>query len=163
MYRFLLLITLILFSCSVKNREEGKIEKSTIAEDLVGEWRNTSLHVTMNSAHGVSDSVKVLDANESNWEEKVHIKPIQTFFEKDGTYRSDHFSLNDSLLFSAVGTWSISKDTLIMKQTSPNVATYRLKTIINNDEATFSGRLDFDEDGAEDDDYLGTQKKFSVD
>lgn len=163
MYRFFSLITLILFSCNARNSEVGETQKSTLKEDLIGEWRNTSLNVTMHSAHGVSDSVKVLEANESNWEAKVHIRPIQTFFEEDGTYRSDHFNLNDSLLFSAVGTWSVSNDTLIMKQTSPNVATYRLKTIINNDEVTFSGKLDFDEDGAEDDDYFGTQKKFSTD
>lgn len=163
MYRFFSLVTLILFSCNARNSEVGETQKSTLSEDLIGEWRNISLNVTMHSAHGVSDSVKVLEANESNWEAKVHIKPIQTFFERDGTYRSDHFNLNDSLLFSAVGTWTVSNDTLIMKQTSPNVAVYRLKTKISNDVATFAAVLDFDEDGAEDDNYFGTQKKFRAD
>lgn len=162
MYRFFSLAVLILFSCGDKNSKVGDTPSSTLAEDLVGEWRNTSLKVTMNSANGVPDSVFVITADATNWDEVVHLKPIRTFFEENRTYHSDHYALNDSLLFSAIGTWSISNDTLVMKQTSPNVATYRLKTKITDDEVTFSGKLDFDEDGAEDDDYFGVQKKFSA-
>jgi hypothetical protein len=160
MIRFLLIPAFILMSCNSGNKEMATAEKVQTADDLVGEWRNTTLRVITKSANGIQDSARVLEATLENWEERVRIKPIQTFFEKDGTYRSDHFSLNDSLLFSAIGTWTLSNDTLVMKQTSPNVATYRLKTSIVNDEVTFSGLIDFDDDGAEDDEYFGTQKKF---
>jgi hypothetical protein len=160
MIRFIFISAIMLMSCNSGNKEMLITEETLTGDDLVGEWRNTSLKVMMNTFNGFKDSTRMLEANLNNWEEKVRIKPIQTFFEKDGTYRSDHFALNDSLLFSAAGTWTLSNDTLIMRQTSPNVATYRLKTKIVNDEATFSGIIDFDDDGEEDDEYFGTQKKY---
>lgn len=146
----------IFTACSVKT----EISTVNLADQLTGEWRNTYLKVTMNSPGGVADSVKVLEVDSTNWNEKLRIKPIRTFFEKDGTYRSDHYNLQDSLLFSATGRWSVSGDTLIMDQSSPNEAIYRLQTTIDKGVAHFHGLLDFDEDGDEDDEYLGWQRKF---
>ncbi|HEX5112898.1 MAG TPA: DUF5004 domain-containing protein [Saprospiraceae bacterium] len=154
----MLFAAIVLVSCGSKHKG-GETEKSSIGEHLIGEWQNTYLKVTINSVNGLADSVMVMEADTTNWEHVVHLKPIRTFFQSDGTYQSDHYAVNDSLLFSAKGTWRVSDDTLIMQQTSPNMATYRLKTEIDNNTVTFSGQLDFDEDGAEDDDYLGTQKK----
>lgn len=158
MSKTILFAIVILLGCSSRS-EIIQDKEPSIAENLIGEWRNIKLKVTMNSVNGIQDSVMILEADSTNWENIVQMKPIQTFFEKNGTYHSDHYAVNGSLLFSAKGTWAVSNDTLIMKQTSPNVATYRLKTEIINDVVTFSGKLDFDEDGAEDDDYYGIQRK----
>ena len=158
MDKTVLFAIVIILGCSARN-ETVKFKAPSIDENLIGEWRNTKLKVTMNSVRGIQDSVMILEADSTNWENIVQMKPIQTFFESNGSYHSDHYSINDSLLFSAKGTWTVSNDTLIMKQTSPNVATYRLKTEIINDVVIFSGKLDFDEDGVEDDDYFGIQRK----
>jgi len=162
MKRLALFVMTILVGCGAQ-KSEVKSEESSMIHALIGEWRNTRLKVTMNSFKGLPDSTMIIEADTTNWEEVVRMKPISTFFDQDNTYHSDHYSVSDSLLFSASGTWSVSNDTLIMKQTSPNTATYRLKTQINNDKVTFSGKLDFDEDGAEDDDYYGEQRKYDKD
>ena len=130
-----------------------------MADDLIGEWQNTYIKVTMNSFNGITDSVRIMEANSSNWEDVIKMKPISTFFDADGTYHSDHYSLNDTLLFSAMGTWYAVDDTLVLDQTTPNVGIYRFKTEVNNGEATFSALVDFDEDGMIDDTYLGRQQK----
>jgi hypothetical protein len=146
----------IIAACSVRTENST----ANLKDKLIGEWRNTYLKVTMNSAGGVADSVKVLEADSTNWNEKLGIKPIRTFFEADGTYHSDHYDLNDSLLFSATGKWSIINDTLIMDQNSPHKTSYRMKTSVDKSVARFHGNLDFDEDGEEDDEYTGWQRKF---
>ena len=147
-----LLILSVLVSCSPNKR------KSTLASDLTGEWSNTYLKVEMNSYQN-QDTTVIMMADTSNWESVLGIKPIRTFFLKDGTYHSDHYSLSDSLLFSASGSWRIEEDTLVMDEVDPAVASYRMKVLIENNQAEFSGLLDFDEDGHEDDFYLGRQKR----
>lgn len=160
--RTLFLAAVILTACSSRNSGPEATSTNALSDDLIGEWRNTYIKVTMNSVSGAPDSVMVMEADTANWEQVVRLKPIRTFFNEDGSYHSDHYGLNDSLLFSARGTWAVSNDTLTMDQTTPNVATYKFKTAINNDVVTFSGRLDFDEDGAEDDDYIGKQQKYNT-
>jgi hypothetical protein len=101
----------------------------------------------------------MIEADTSTWEAVLKMKPIRTFFEADGTYHSDHYSVNDSLLFIARGTWTTTNDTLTLDQTFPNVGIYHFKTAFKDDIVTFSSTLDFDEDGISDDTYFGQQKK----
>ncbi|WP_160143753.1 hypothetical protein [Chryseolinea soli] len=147
----LVLLTLfVLSSCTSKET------KSTLADDLVGEWRNVYLNVTMPTV-GSSDSSMTTVCDSSNWEAMLHIKPIHTFFNKDGTYRSEYYTLNDSLFRKSAGTWHVSNDTLIMNESDG--VTYKLRTTIKNNLAEFDGMLDFDADGKADDHYVGRQRK----
>jgi hypothetical protein len=147
-----LLLLIIILSCSTYNKE------SSLTSELAGEWRNTYLKVEMNSYQN-QDTLVVMIADTSNWEAVIGLKPIRTFFLEDGTYHSDHYSLKDSLLFSAKGSWKMESDTLVMDEVSPAMATYRLKTVINQNEVEFAGHLDFDEDGRADDFYVGKQRR----
>ncbi|HEY5747949.1 MAG TPA: hypothetical protein VIU12_17890 [Chryseolinea sp.] len=147
----LVLLTLfVLSSCTPKET------KSTLAADLVGEWRNVYLNVTMPTV-GNSDSTMTTVCDSSNWEAMLHIKPIHTFFNTDGTYRSEYYTLSDSLFRKSAGTWHVSNDTLIMSESDG--VTYKLHTTIKNNLAEFEGMLDFDEDGKADDHYVGRQRK----
>lgn len=146
----ILLIPFLLACCTARET------KSTLSDDLVGEWRNVYLHVTMPTV-GNSDSTMTTACDSSNWEAMLHIKPIHTFFNKDGTYRSEYYTLTDSLFRKSTGTWQISNDTLVMKESDG--ATYKLRTTIKNNLAEFEGMLDFDEDGKADDHYVGRQRK----
>jgi hypothetical protein len=143
-------ILLVLSSCASKE------VKSTLADDLVGEWRNVYLNVTMPTV-GNSDSTATTVCDSTNWETMLHIKPIHTFFNKDGTYRSEYFTLSDSLFRKTAGTWSVSNDTLVMHES--NGAIYKLRTVVNKNLAEFDGVLDFDSDGKVDDHYVGRQRK----
>lgn len=141
-------------SCTTDNEN-----KSELSEQLIGEWHNTSLKIIMNTYKN-SDSTVVLEVSEQNWEEKMNIKPIKTFFRADNSYNSEHYSLKDSLIYNPSGKWEIKGDTLNMWDTFPNKGLrYKYKLTITNNKAEFSGIEDCDNDGKADDNYFGTQKK----
>jgi hypothetical protein len=148
-----------MFACSCSTPSAKDEKKSSLGDELIGEWRNTYIKITMHSFNGITDSLMIMEADTSNWVDVVNMKPIRTFFEADGTYHSDHYSVNDSLLFIAEGTWSTANDTLTLDQASPNAGIFRFKTVIKDGIATFSSTVDFDEDGLTDDTYFGQQKK----
>jgi hypothetical protein len=157
MKKNLIVILLFAFGCTPSTKEDET--KKSLADELIGEWRNTYIKITMNSFNSITDSVRIIEADTSTWEAVLKMKPIRTFFEADGTYHSDHYSVNDSLLFIARGTWTTTNDTLTLDQTFPNVGIYHFKTALEDDIVTFSSTLDFDEDGISDDTYFGQQKK----
>ena len=149
------LITLVVFYSCTHETEN----KSELSNQLIGEWHNTSLKITMNTYKN-SDSAVVLEVNEQNWEEKMNIKPIKTFFRADNSYNSEHYSLKDSLIYNPSGKWAIEGDTLHMWDTFPNKGLrYKYKLNITHNKAEFRGIEDCDSDGKADDNYFGTQKR----
>jgi hypothetical protein len=149
----LFLMALSFVACSPQQTAQSNLRKA-----LIGEWRNVSIHVTINTANN-SDSSAVFAADESNWEEKLRMKPIRTFYKEDGSYISEYRNLSDSLFHTASGTWSVRGDSLILNQTQPSAETYRSQVMIKDALAEFTIRLDWDQDGNEDDLYFGVQRK----
>jgi hypothetical protein len=123
-----------------------------LAHALVGEWSNLYLRITMNNG-------SVMEADSSNWETRLGIKPIHTFFKADGSYYSEYRNLQDSLVRRPSGTWIIEGDSLSMNEATPQTAVYKFKLEITADIATFSGLIDFDGDGTRDELYFGRQRK----
>jgi hypothetical protein len=123
---------------------------------LVGEWYNVYVRITItDSGHPAS----VMSADSSNWEARLHIKPIHTRFNPDGSYSSIYHDLRDSILMKKTGIWAIEGDTLIMTQLAPDKEVTRLQLSITGNRATFSGLIDFNGDGKKDDQYYGIQRK----
>ncbi|HEX9653019.1 MAG TPA: hypothetical protein VGA99_04865 [bacterium] len=151
--RSFVMLGLIFCSCSPAQQNE-----ETLRHAMIGEWRNVSIHVTTNSVNN-SDSSAAFAADESNWEEKLRMKPIRTFYLEDGTYYSEYHNLSDSLFHKASGTWSVRSDTLILNQQQPDVETYKSKVVLKEDLGEFTILLDWDRDGTEDDLYFGVQRK----
>lgn len=137
-----------------------EVQSSSAAEDLIGEWRNVSLRIEMNGATGSPDSLKVFEVQESEWESRMNIRPIRTFFKAGGTYNSLHLNLRDSVVYNPAGRWELRGDSLVMTDTFPQRGlkyTYHLK--INGNIAEFRGIEDSDGDGQKDDLYFGTQRR----
>lgn len=147
MYRSILL----LLAVTICMTSTAQTTRGPLAQALTGEWKN--LYVKIN----IRD--KVMEADSSNWEERLHIKPIHTYFNKDGSYRSEYRNLQDSLVRVASGSWAIEGDTLIMNETKPEVSRSKFQLLIEQDVATFRGLIDFDGDGKADDLYYGRQRK----
>jgi hypothetical protein len=161
MRKYAVIISTILFSCSVK--EDGK----KLSGQLIGEWRNVSMKVEMPTVNN-TDSSSTLDVTEANWEQVMQIRTIQTFFNADGTYRSTHTNLNDSIIYNPAGKWAILGDSILMTDTFPQPGltyTYRFtlrEQNVNGKKellAEFRGVEDFDQDGKKDDTYSGVQRK----
>lgn len=161
MRRFLILISTFIFSCSAKEGNEK------LADQLMGEWRNVSMKVEMPTVNN-TDSTSTLEVTEANWEQVMQIRTIQTFFNADGTYRSTHTNLNDSIIYNPAGKWLIAGDSIFMTDTFPQAGlTYKYKFTIREQNvagkkellAEFLGVEDFDQDGKKDDSYYGVQRK----
>lgn len=134
-------------------------ENKELSERLLGEWRNSSLKIEMKTYKN-KDTSFTFEVNENNWEAKMNIKPIRTIFRANRTYNSEHYALNDSLIYNPAGKWLILGDTLHMWDTFPNIDhTYKYKVNFKDDLVKFTGIEDCDGDGKEDDLYTGTQKK----
>jgi hypothetical protein len=130
-----------------------------LAKELIGEWRNQVVRIKINTMNN-TDSSSTMEADTSNWEARLGIHPIRTHFQADGSYYSEYLNLKDSVVRRPTGIWMIHGDSLTMEQQKPNHSILRLRVGIQRDIATFSGLIDFDGDGKEDDDYYGVQKKY---
>jgi len=151
---FLILIV-FLFSCTTPEIVENK----ALEKQLLGEWRSSSLKLTMNTFNN-KDTTRVFEVNENNWEKKMNIRPIKTIYFGDGTYYTEHRNLHDSLIYDPAGSWKILGDTIILRDTIPNKGLpYKYKIVINNDHVEFTGIEDCDNDGKADDNYYGVQRK----
>ncbi len=124
---------------------------------LIGEWRNVSLRIEMDKNHGEPSSI--FEVDDTTWEEKLQIRPIQTFFTEDGHFNSEHYNLQDSLILNPEGTWNATDNEITMITTTPFNDTTACSFNIVNDIVTFGCWVDWDEDGEKDDWYEGTQRK----
>lgn len=166
---FALGITLLFSTCVSGQKEthntpfENKPEEASgisdyisgLEEEIIGEWRNVSMKIKVNT-YNHSDTSFIVDINEDNWDLKMTVKPIITTINEDGTYMSEFRNSFDSLIYQPRGTWLIDGDTLIMQD---HQATYKYQIFIDGDRAEFRSLLDWDGDGAADDEYFGVQRK----
>lgn len=142
-------IAILLFTAFVACTQQGQ-SPATSEHDILGTWLNESLHVTYLGR----DSVFKVPAGQ--WEAVLKIKPIETTYKSDHTYSSNYFALNDSLMFTNKGTWALEGDSLAL--TTEGVTTKYLFTF-KDGVGTFEGMLDWDQDGAANELYKGTQIK----
>lgn len=157
-------ITLLLIAgvaiCFIALTSASKIlglNSSDLKSELIGEWRNVYVKVII---HNKNKPAVTMEADSSNWEARLKIKPIRTHFLDDGTYYSDYRNLKDSTVRRPAGTWSLKGDSLMMTQLTPDKSILTVQLKISNDHATFHGLIDFDGEGVNNDEYWGVQKKF---
>lgn len=156
MNKYILIILIAVVSC--QNTKENSSSQEEQLATLVGEWTNLTLHVEMDKKNGEPSSV--FDVNEKTWEEQLQIRPIRTYFRGDGTFNSEHFNLQDSLVLNPSGSWTASEGKITMITTKPFSDTTSCTYTIKGNVVTFGCWVDWDEDGEKDDWYLGTQKRY---
>ena len=143
----------LLVSCESKKEVESKEDSETmpsISEQLIGKWHNLEIKVIVKTDNGDS----VVYVPQDKWEEILQIKPIVTAFNADSTFVSEYRSLDDQIIMTSTGTWSVEGDSLMMSERGSDNAYH---TTLKNDTVSFSGYIDWDEDGEADDLYTGTQ------
>src|ERR1700744_1058571 len=69
--------------------------KANLTDQLIGEWRNVYVKIVI---HHKDSADAIMEADSTNWEERLQMKPIQTHFAKNGTYYSEYHNLKDSLV-----------------------------------------------------------------
>lgn len=144
-----ILIFLIVTACSSERKESvnndgEKIENKS--KQLLGSWKNLSMIVRM------PDSM--LNVTEGSWEKVLGIKPIVTTFSEDGSYISEYRTLEDSVFMTRTGAWLVENDSLTMIDgNTPNKYHFE----VMGDTVVFTGYLDWDQDGTDNDHYAGKQ------
>ena len=146
-----------LAACFIVLASVSKTGDNSLNKQLIGEWRNVYVKIII---HNKTKPAATMEADSTNWETRLGIKPIRTHFLEDGSYYSEYYNMKDSLVRRPSGTWSIKGDSLTMTQLKPDQSVFKVQLKISNDHATFSGLIDFDGEGTLNDEYLGIQKKF---
>jgi hypothetical protein len=150
------LTTLFCVACQDSERIEN--EKVIDPGELIGEWNNLSIRINIQSKNNL-DTSEVFEVSRSEWEERLRIKPIRTFFRADSSWNSAHYNLKDSLVYNPSGKWWITENKLVMLQEFPSPDTTRYTMILKKDTVSFESLLDWDMDGKKDDLYFGRQIK----
>jgi hypothetical protein len=158
MHKFLIFFaTTFLVACN--NSENNSKETNPSPEQqLIGEWNNLSIKIDINSKNN-SDTNEVFEVDRPQWEEKLKIKPIRSFFRTDSIWNSAHYNLKDSLVYDPSGKWWVADGKLTMLQSLPSADTTIYNYSIKSDTATFEALVDWDMDGKKDDKYFGRQVK----
>lgn len=143
-------LTLLAFVATILSCTQGN--NKVTKDQLIGQWTNVTLDVTIDRSPELPDSNVV--AREGEWENVLNIKPILTTLSEDGTFKSEYFTLENQPLFTSQGQWFLRNDSLIMTNEQGESA---YACAINQDRATFTAKLDWDQDGVADDLYSGTQ------
>jgi len=148
----LLLFLIVLSSC--ESNKIGDVKESEevlgISEQLIGKWHNLAIKVVIQAEHG--DSIALVPYEK--WEEILKIKPIVTSFNDDSTFVSEYISLDGEVMMTATGTWFVKGDSLVMTERGRDNVYF---TTLKYDTISFTGFIDWDEDGEADDLYTGTQ------
>ncbi|MEQ8423387.1 MAG: hypothetical protein RIA63_01665, partial [Cyclobacteriaceae bacterium] len=112
--RYLLIVGLFLVGCqpSKQNNEISEENSTEKSSPLIGEWRNLTLRVELDKKQGEPSSV--FEVDENTWKETLQIHPIRTYFRSDGSFNSEHFNLNDSLVLNPEGTWTATADEIVI-------------------------------------------------
>jgi hypothetical protein len=107
------------------------------------------------------DVSNTIEVNESDWENRMNLRPVRYYFWPDSSYNILQYDLRDSLVNNVAGRWSVFADTLVMQDTLPKTGNkYHYETVITGRMLELRGIEDSDNDGKKDDLYYGTFRKF---
>lgn len=134
--------------------------QKTLKEAIPGIWETISFKVTINSVEGMEDSTAIFEVTEEEWEKRLGIKPIRTYYELDNRFRSTYRAYGtDSIINETKGLWNVFGDTLMLIE--PQVTyTYNVE-LRDNGTGVFRSFLDWDGDEIPDDEYIGVQRLVS--
>ena len=158
-YLFLFTLAGLLVSCKQDaNQEEEKPPPLALSKILPGTWEIVHLTVTVNSYNN-TDSSYVEEIREEQWEKVFFVKPVRTFYELDNKYRRAYLDANEELMSESRGMWNTFNDTLMMIE--PDATYQYIVEKQPNGLLKFSGLIDWDSDGQEDDEYVAMQRYIS--
>lgn len=157
---FLLVLSTILWSACQNTDTPQEEEKAINVEALIpGTWEAVSMYVEVNSVNGEVDSNYIFRINDGDWTGLYNVQPPLTFFEKDHKYRVEFRDKRDSIMDMSRGIWNVVGDTLMMIERNN---TFQYKVSEDKGLIFFRGFRDWDEDGAEDDNYIEVKRRVSI-
>lgn len=121
--------------------------------DISGTWETVYLKVQLNTINN-TDSALTIEANLSEFPAKLGIQSNIGTYNRDGTYE-DSYIMPDGRTQNTAGTWSSLGDTVLVEQQDPEFRLHKFRCELKGDTGIFTGPVDFDNDGQQDDDFYG--------
>ncbi len=157
----LVLVLFVLWSCggepAPKEVEEpAALDLKTL---LPGTWEINSLSVLVPTPDGIPDSVFAYQIRENDWKRLYQTQPAQYAFRPDNQFRIYYRDINGDPTDSVRGMWNSFGDTLVLISPDETLQ-YRVQYKVGS-LAEFRGKVDWDKDEEEDDQYQATLRKVS--
>lgn len=147
----LCLVALLATGCGNNESPEEREPKSApISESLLGTWETIEVEATCPTYKG-QDTIVSLLIKEADWARKYGSKPARTVYTSDGKLKRTYYNVNGQTTDATNGLWkAVGKDSLFIIE--PNT-TLSYKHELKGSLLTLTGKVDWDYDGEEDDDY----------
>jgi hypothetical protein len=147
----LLLLAVLVAAC---NSSGSKTEQKTPnGRYFHGTWSSMELNIRLESVGGIADSNRSIQADPGSWTKVLGIGPIHTTFHADNRFEAVYYDSAGQVQNQSSGYWELrGNDSLILHRLLPDPETIRHAWVRKNDSVVgFSGMVDFDRDGAQDD------------
>jgi hypothetical protein len=154
MLRYTLLFTLLFLLACQNLPAPGSSAPPNLQKDLLGTWETTYLEIKVDTYHN-TDSSYVWTVESADWKNKLRVLPYQSYFDANHRFNVEYRDLQGKLLKEEKGIWNAFGDTLLLIR--PDV-TLQYKVAFHDKQAYFSGLVDWDSDGVEDDAYFSIQQ-----
>ncbi|WNJ21011.1 YciI family protein [Pontibacter sp. G13] len=129
-------------------------------QNMSGNWEAESISVSVDGAQGVS--VKTIEANKTDFLQVLGIKTNAGDYHSDSTYTEYYLGEGDSLLAKIEGRWYVSQDSMYAyPEGAPEKANAFRVRWLDEERAEFSGLVDWDNDGQQDDRFVGISRRIS--
>ncbi len=125
---------------------------------MVSKWQNLSISLTS------LDKDSVFEVPPGKWYKTLSVNRIVTTYYEDSTFKAAYFSLCGTPLFSTKDTGKVDSDSLLLTTTNDpkypdDKVTTAYKITIHENVGAFEGLIDWDEDGNNNELYLGKQER----
>jgi hypothetical protein len=156
------MILFIFFSCSRTPVPPPEMDTTStdngLKNSLVGMWQSDALVVGIDTINNSENSV-ILEVTKDQWTEKLRMQPIQTIFNSNNTYITAYTSSDGKLIKMTAGKWNMGKNQLKIHQLFPEERQMNYRIDFTAGCAELRSRLDFDNDGKEDDLFYCQMKR----
>lgn len=138
----LLLITLLATSCAVS--------KLQLYDTLTGDWKAEKYRIKINSLNGgTKDSVTIISVEE--FQEEMGFSGNYARYKENGDYTMLFTDSTNHSILKVTGMWRLEGDTLLINQVVPQERLMQYEVKSKRNKAIYSGLIDYDNDGEEDD------------
>lgn len=150
-----LVLGLLIFVISCKSEDQTiKNSASSVPESsLQGIWENVEIKIEVKD-----DSSYLFIVEEDDWQNILQIRPTQSYFYPDQTFRQVFIGLDNSILDTKKGTWLLNQDTLTISLPED---TLQYSVRLQKGMLLMRGQVDWNSDGQKNDIYFGKQRQVS--
>lgn len=147
----LLVLALFTFSCGADEpRQKSEPAAIPFEEALPGTWETIEVEAYCPTFEGRDTSITLL-IKEADWARKYGSKPARTLYTPDGKLKRTYYNVRGQATDATNGLWkTVGEDSLFIIE--PNT-TLSYKHELKGSLLTLTGKVDWDYDGEQDDDY----------